>query len=194
MPAALVCRAVRRHVRRPARRRARTTARRSRSPTSASQVARQPRARRGVPGRPAHGRGGRRASCAPTRSSPQRSWRARPDAVAPRHRRADDRPRALERGRDPGGAGPPLVDARPGGRHQGLPARRAVRGRARAHRGWRAVVLAVLGCPNLPTRDRSARASGACSWPSATAAPGSCRSTMRGARRRRHPGRRRPGR
>ncbi len=44
---------------------------------------------------------------------------------------------ALDRCSDPGGAGPPLVDARPGRWHEGLPAQRAVRGGPGAHRGWR---------------------------------------------------------
>ena len=69
-------------------------------------------------------------------SSPSRGPRAgarahRPGVVAAEVARGA---RPLRR---PGWSRPPLVDARPGGRHEGLPARRAVRGGPRARRGWR---------------------------------------------------------
>ena len=102
----------------------------------------------GLPGRPADGRGGRlpaarrRPAASATRSA----------SVSRRCARASTRGRSRGRSTrcaDAGGPTRPLVDARPGRRHQGLPARRAVRDRAGARRGRRGRPLGVLGCPNL---------------------------------------------
>ena len=76
-----------------------------------------------------------------------------PPTVVERGRRARDRAstagevvEALDALRRSGRARPALVDARPGGWHEGLPAQRAVRGRAGARRGRRG----RAGVPRLP--------------------------------------------